>query len=746
MAQEEDLRIKDIPNTATEFANDDALIVDGNTNGTRRMPKDSLLDQTCMSVGMKAAFGYLDIDTIDEDAYYDYNGQRVSDAGFRSVKIFVKPNTCYTFVGTMFSSMAVCEFESNSTFVTSHKIDQSSPYVRYYRVDFKTSYRTSYIWCSTQEGVLNTPRVFENPADYYDRENKLAATSESYTIKDKCVSLNPSLVEVGYYSTGTNLVSNDEFLTYTVAVKPNTWYTWTGSMFSVMKIYEYDAGSNVVASHSDNPCSLLSFKTTASTTTVKIPTHIRVQEPFLYESDYLSFVESSENKLLEKNVFLGRLSPSDEKIGWYDSNAVFHPETGGWVCRKFDVKPNHKYKFIGAMFSGVSVCEYDSGDTFLGYHRIAQASSSTRYYTIEFSTKNTCSYLWCSSSTSNLNCCALYDLGDIGGVFPEKVYCAVGLEKDLYYDRFGFPGSMDVYIRTSNDSDNTPMQERDKLLFSGTGTKTINFRVYGEKGNLLGTDDQNNRSASVEILANANPAAAKNVLWVGDSISDYQNSAQYAKELFTANIGGVVPTFVGTRHTAGTPDESYAGRNTHWLLTDAGSPFVFNGNLDFTAYNTARGVSKIHICVMQMGFNDAGAIAAKTRRLEEVVADYKTFIEAITSANSGIQIVWCLPPLESSWIQAHENRRHTDAVNALRLALFGLAKDYGNVILSDAFYCIDSVNGYPNSDVPIASVYSSLGITEKYCTDSTHPTALGCKQWAQQVYPAMLKAIAVQDV
>ena len=393
----------------------------------------------------------------------------------------------------------------------------------------------------------------------------------------------------------------------------------------------------------------------------------------------------------------------------------------------------------------MSVCEFDKSDTFLEPHYIDQVSGSTRYYSIDFSTKNTCSYVWCSSSTSSLDCCALYDLGDVGGVFPEKVYCAVDLEKNLYYDRFGFPDSMDVYARTSNDSDNTPMQKRDKLLFNSTGTKTIRFRVFGENGNLLGNDNQNSRSASVEILANANPAAAKNVLWIGDSISDYKNSAQYAKELFTANVGGVVPTFIGTRHTTGTPDESYAGRNTQWLLTDASSPFVFNNALDFTEYNTARGVAKIDICVMQMGFNDAGAIAGKTRRLEQVVADYKTFIEAITAANSGIQIVLCLPPLESSWIQARETRRHVEAVNALRLALFELANDYGNIILSDAFYCIDSVNGYPNEEVPIASVYSSLGITERYCPDSTHPTDLGCKQWAQQVYPAMLKAIAVQD-
>ena len=70
-----------------------------------------------------------------------------------------------------------------------------------------------------------------------------------------------------------------------------------------------------------------------------------------------------------------------------------------------------------------------------------------------------------------------------------------------------------------------------------------------------------------------------------------------------------------------------------------------------------------------------------------------------------------------------------------------LAHKYSNVIASDAFYCIDSLNGYPLEQVPIASVYSSLARTQDYCSDSTHPTELGCKEWALSAYGAILEAL-----
>jgi hypothetical protein len=147
---------------------------------------------------------------------------------------------------------------------------------------------------------------------------------------------------------------------------------------------------------------------------------------------------------------------------------------------------------------------------------------------------------------------------------------------------------------------------------------------------------------------------------------------------------------------------------------------------------------------MAMGFNDASRLTiSHSNTLAEYKNLYKEFIEKITTANQGIKIVWVLCPFSSKYEKMRNANAHSEGAVMLRNLVLELSYEYTNVVVSDAFYCIDSVNGYPLTEVPVALVYSSLDRTQEFCSDSTHPTALGCKEWGQNVVGAIIEAFGL---
>lgn len=720
-------RIKDWATSITSFRNGDVIPVDG-PSGTAKMSKDYLLARTAENSlqqnAIPANFPSSLEDSDEAEGYYNASGVFTANARFLSKKYAVDGSVGLTVRANMFGYMAVCEFDEDDNFIKSHSLGTD----RYTSISFITSPNCSYIWANTDADVSLDMGVFV--------ENDLTLKKDIDVLFDGVILSEFLSSENGYYKPNGIFVSSANLLTLEFAVEPNTQYEWVGDIFGGMTAVETTAAGAVIAYHTnpDNPNERKELFLTTSETTSRIKITSRITKN--YARPWL--IKLAKNSYVEKLVMPTLV---DEGDGYYPDGGVVSVHTG-FHYKKYSVAGSRYLKAVGYFFGTMRVCEFDKNDVFICSHR-----KTGDYTSIEFVTRHNCAYVGIATYLMKGITADLFDLGLNKAPFPRIMYGVEGVQKNIYNDRFGIQPYGNVYIVPNPSADNTNYTRfHNRLEFNVASHSDFSIDVWPSISgkSLFGDDITPSSVVAVKIKAKANPATAKNILWVGDSISDYQNTAKYAKEIFDGIASGVAPTFVGTQHTSGTHDESYAGRNTRWLLRDSGSPFRYNGAVDFAHYNSVVGVSKIDLCVMAMGFNDASILTiSHTYTLAEYKNLYKEFIEKITTANPGIKIVWVLCPFGSKYEKMRNANAHSEGAVMLRNLVLELSYEYTNVVASDAFYCIDSVNGYPLTEAPIASVYSSLDRTQEFCSDSTHPTSLGCKEWGQNVVGAIIEAFGL---
>ena len=722
-------RIKDLATAITSFRTGDYIAVDG-TNGTAKMAKNNLLKETAKSALSENAIPAnfpSSLPYVDEvQGYYDDSGTLTESYNprFLARKYIVSGDAGFTIRANMFGAMAVCEFDEDDNFIKSHWIG-SDPYDR---IDFITDVRCSYLWVSTDTNVSSYTGVFAN--DEVQLKKNLEVLNYAFVADDVLGSEN------GYYNDSAIFVPSTSMLTLEFPVEPNTQYSWVGDIFGGMCAVELTSTGLMIALHENpsapNEIKEVSITTSENTSSLKVTSRITgsFTRPWL--------LKLAKNTTSEEPI---RPTLVDEGAGYYtESGGVTVNDS--FMFRKYAVNGSRYLKAVGYFFGTIRICEFDKNGVFICSHH-----KNGTYTSIEFVTRHDCAYVGIAIRLQRGVAADLFDLGTNKAPFPRTMYGVEGVQKNIYADRFGIQPYGNVYIVPVPSEDNSSYTRfHNRLEFNVASHSDFSINVWpsvdGES--LFGDDATPSSSVTVKFKEKKNPASAKNLLWVGDSISDYQNTAKYAKEIFDGIALGVAPTFVGTQHTSGTPDESYGGRNTYWLLRDNDSPFRYNDAVDFAHYNSVVGVSKIDLCVMAMGFNDASRLTLSyVNTLAEYKILYKEFIEKITVANPGIKIVWVLCPFGSKYEKNRNACGHNKGVVMLRNLVMELSYEYSNVVVSDAFYCIDSVNGYPLTKAPIASVYSSLDRTQEFCSDSTHPTALGCKEWGQNVVGAIIEAFGL---
>lgn len=719
------------------------------------------------SNSLNKIFNLINYDDLKLGKWYNYTGNEVESDDFCYIeKLDVEPNTDYIFTGCLFASASILEYDSNNKLLIAH-YDSTTYENPWYEKKFKTKKNCSYLkLCSVvPKSSVNKNKVgiglFINLEDKIEKNNEILLNNIELTNSSI---LNDILVGVtyndGYYydNTGAKMESPD-FIAYDkVPVKGNNEYIFNGCIFYKCFILEYSQDDSLIKYHGDlsvgyeNPIYSLKFKTDTRCSYIKFGTSKPDSDANKkHISPKIFAITNSYKSILERNIV--NLLDTSEKVDgkWIDNQGQLQSSNDFELYTKVLVSPHTTYRFTGCLFAWASIVEYDENDEIITAHNNATEYTNP-WYEMKFTTNVRCAYLKVPTVKVNsdvnklaVSASLVFVKEEDAFYIPKRTFFAKTLEKSLYYDRFGLSNNYIVSLNPSSRTDyGYPKQRRWSYTPSNTNSFNVNASVwYNQK--LVA-----NQNIVCEILEKRNPAERKNILWVADSISDYQNTAKFCKELFDGIGSGTPPTFVGTKHTSGTPDESYAGHDMYFFVYNktydgVTSPFwnTETNSLDFANYNKKLGIDKIHCCVIATGFNDAGGIIEGKYTLNEVYNAYKDFIVAITEANPGIKIVICLCPLESVWIKNRDTTQHTYWVNRIRLIEAELAIKYSsNVILSDAFYCIDAVNGYPIQEESIANVYSSLNIKEKETTDGTHPTELGCKEWAYAAFPSVLKAIA----
>jgi hypothetical protein len=351
--------------------------------------------------------------------------------------------------------------------------------------------------------------------------------------------------ENGYYDSRAIFVPSANNLTLEYSVEPSTQYVWVGDIYGSMNAVELASDGSVIALHQNtNNSTTINITTSETTSSLKVTSRITgdFRKPWL--------LKLAKNENSEKVV---RPTLVDEGVGFYPEGGVVNVNDD-FMYKKYSVNGSRYLKAVGYFFGTMRVCEFDKDGVFICSHR-----KNGNYTSIEFVTRHKCAYVGIATRLKQGIAADLFDLGANKAPFPRIMYGVEGVQKNIYNDRFGVQPYGNVYIVPNPSEDNTNYTRfHNRLEFNVASHSDFSIDVWPSvSGNsLFGDDITPSSSVAVKIKKKANPATAKNILWVGDSISDYQNTAKYAKEIFDGITSGVAPTFVGTRHTTGTPDES----------------------------------------------------------------------------------------------------------------------------------------------------------------------------------------------
>lgn len=319
---------------------------------------------------------------------------------------------------------------------------------------------------------------------------------------------------------------------------------------------------------------------------------------------------------------------------------------------------------------------------------------------------------------------------------PEKIYATVGVEKSVYYSSITTRKDIKIKIfcyTTHGQFDNY----RWHFTPTVTGQSDLFFRAYDLQNKLI-----EERVVTLVVGAKTLPATAKNILCIGDSITELQNTPQYIKAVFDSIPTGVKPVFVGTKGDVNAKHEGWSGQNSAFFI-GASSPFKnpTSGLIDISYYRNNSGLSNTNVIDLVnifLGFNDVG-LTETDQQIKDKVLNYATLIDAFVLDNPSVKVAVNLPTftseIQGGW--AYDITVKNRLIEVFRKELsrvFEKDKYSANVKLADAGLCIDRVNGYPLINKPLATVYTGTSVST---SDTVHPSALGCKEIAENNYPIL---------
>lgn len=260
--------------------------------------------------------------------------------------------------------------------------------------------------------------------------------------------------------------------------------------------------------------------------------------------------------------------------------------------------------------------------------------------------------------------------------------------------------------------------------------------VYNNNVQLLSS-----KTTTIRTHANSGGTGTKNVLLIGDSLTDLQTLPTNVKTLLDADVD-VTFNQIGTR---GDVTGKHEGRASwRWedyikgdVYSGSSNAFWIGGQLDFSAYIVDNGFSGLDYVIINLGTNDVkqGSELISDFDINAIIADAKTFIDVIISDFPSCKIAIVLPSLGSPIFLGDNNAlffRTSMAKLCLKyLEEFDDAAYNANVTTLSMNLWIDRGNSYPFTTEAISSIVTATGIT---ITDAIHPLAIGYAQKAQSYY------------
>ncbi|WP_231424035.1 hypothetical protein [Pedobacter sp. Leaf250] len=347
-------------------------------------------------------------------------------------------------------------------------------------------------------------------------------------------------------------------------------------------------------------------------------------------------------------------------------------------------------------------------------------------------------------------------------VLLDTIYAVVGKEMNLYKNNI-----LDIYngnesyevILTNTTSDWTSATDNSGITLNDRSIKfkptvpgqsfSFECRVRDVNRKQLGI-----KKFQIKTVSKNAGNGTKYFVFAGNSLTE--GGEGYNALLTYKSImadGGISPVFVGSKvndKNSEVKHEGYSGKTFGFFLTE-GSPFFFNGEINFKAYAASKNVPRLDMLVIQDGINDvlanifydnmsqiiAPTINALTQLIDILLSPEKGFPDCkviISAEPFGANGEGDIASKNSS-----ELKRKMMALNRAIINKFyqndSGSRFHPNVWVSPSFELIDRDFGYPHSYVRVCeyatvkiSDNETIEFTEKHFTDTIHPNPYGQEQ------------------
>lgn len=324
---------------------------------------------------------------------------------------------------------------------------------------------------------------------------------------------------------------------------------------------------------------------------------------------------------------------------------------------------------------------------------------------------------------------------DVMWYVPSTIYAIVGSEKSIYLNNISncndYANWFSVDIACSVGRVDTR-----RWYYTPTTTSdiTLTLKAFDYLNNLVSS-----KVVTIKVLSAELPSTAKNLVCVGDSITQICNMPATIKSLFST-FTGTQPSFVGNAGDSTCHHEAYYGRSYNWLVTNSESPFVYNNAVDIPHWLNGLGISQIDVVSLAMGINDAVSDWATT----DGVARMKTLINAFKAQNANTKFIVHLINFPAmgyvdtpSDFNAQAKRQFEQEFRQLLLDEYDAGTD-SNIILGDLGLVYDRFYAHIRNDGHPASYYTD---DINKVVDILHPNAQGSEQMGYGIAPSILKML-----
>ena len=334
---------------------------------------------------------------------------------------------------------------------------------------------------------------------------------------------------------------------------------------------------------------------------------------------------------------------------------------------------------------------------------------------------------------------------------PNNIYTVVGTEFSLYYDAVilskdsGLQSPLNYNVEVYCDIGKmTERCYRHTPILADVGTHTLTVSVYDKNKVVVET-----KTVNMNVINATAPASIKNVLLVGDSLTDWDNMPKAISDKFVS-LGSNAPVFWGTQITNGVNHEGRGGW-AYVTFAGASSPFYNAGGLDIANYRSvlSMGAEKFDVVSFQLGVNDSFGTLKTEEYIFAVVALAKSLIDAFLIDNASTEIIIEIPTIDGNtkggWgtnygAEGYKEYYQRNIFNLRELLLqeFDDNAYSSKVSVGCVGLGLDRYYGYDLSSESIGTRYSETNLVH---TNGVHPKTSGYNQMADTRFPIILSKL-----